>query len=370
MTNPASEAVATLNIHRALRFPITGNTAYIGVVLPAEPPIDKVFAAMLVANRNSVSLQTIEFWANTRATPEQFRMWRGAGIYPIDLDDFKYHEAGVKSASEFVAVHLSMMTMTAEGMVSNLTPGVQKLMDMINKNNGSGYLRGMKFSIPYIIREAYKLKADDAFHADLVSKAIDVLESFAAVENGTIARSVENLEEALPDLVDMLRKSMDQPLTLGRYLRDRWVLGDEPGDIRTKVGFWLDQFNAVEKRVAEAEKTLSGLQTRKWSVAGFAGVVLKSDDHFILKAATRSRQWGVRIVVTGPGHTTISTNGLDLSKVNEVLQRLEPGKWYYQAQMGALINGGPQYTAVEPTGLSTEHLIQMLQGKVQPKAKK
>lgn len=356
MTQPAKKVE-----HLALRHPINAETNFVGVALPRKPPIDKVVAATLVMYRNSKPLELIEFWNDNKVAPEQHALWRDAHIYTIDLGDRKYHQAGVKSSAEFVATHL--------GMLDTLTPGFQKLLDMVNRNNATGYLRGMKFSIAYIIREAYELKDDEAFHVELVSKAMNIAESYALVENGNVIQSVENLEEVFPDLVDKLRKSMDSPLTLGRYLRDLWALGEGANDIRAKIGFWLDQFAAVEKRAAEAEITLSNLKPKPWSVAGRAGIVIRSDDHFLLKAATRNRQWGIRIVVTGPGHTTISANGLDLTRVAEVLQRLEPDRWYFQAQMGAIINGGPQYTGVLPTELSVTHLIQMLQAKVQPEAK-
>lgn len=355
----------------ALHHPITAETEYEGVVLPNKPPIDKVVAATLVMFRNSKPLTSVTFWDDNQVPLEKFGEWRDAHQYPIDM--MKYHEVGVASATDYTAIHLGMVEWTKGVGVtaSNLTPGFEKLRLMINKNNKKGHLRAMKFSVPYLIRETYELKGDDTdFHAELVSKAMDIVQSFATVENGAVvARSIEELEAALPDLVSRLRPSMDQPLTIGRYLSDLWFLGTSPQEIREKVEFWLAQYDAVANRLAEAEKTLSKLQPKKWSAAGEAGIVLRSDDHFLLKAATRSRQWGIRIVVTGPGHTTISTNQLDLSKMYEVLKRLEPDRWYYQPNMGALINGGPQYTAVEPTGYSTEHLIQMLQSKVQPKAK-
>ncbi len=343
--------------HLALVHPKTGAAKFEGVVIPYKSPIDKILAALLAIYKSDSEIRVIEFWKDNQCPPEQFAAWRDAKIYPIDIGDRKYHEVGVGSASEFVVKEFGM----------ELTDGFVKLVGLINKNNKTGMLKGYKFSMAYMLRELYELDESEVFHATVVSKTIDVLESFAAVENGTMMQPIDGLDEALPDLVKKFEGCNYSPLTLGRYLRDRWLLGDEPSVIREKVEFWTKNFDEVRDKLAHAAAAAKKFAPIVHDVAGTRAVVVKSDDRFFAKAIIKSGLYGIRVIVSGSGHTVISTNGYDLAKMAGALEKLEPGKWYHQSRMGALINGGPQYVGVEPTSIGSAQLIGLMKMHVQPK---
>ncbi len=346
--------------HLALVAPKLGALNFTGAAMPWKPPIDKILALCLLHNQSEQPLETLDYWKQNECPPEQFADWRDLKIYPIDIGDRKYHKAGVGSASEFIVKEFGL----------KLTDGFQSLVSMINENNKTGNLKGRKFAVAHMLREMYELEDSQELHLEIIRKTMDVLEAHARVVNGELNQPEEGLSDALPDLVEQFAGCNNAALTLGRYLRDLWLLGEEPAEIRSRIDFWLNGWGEVQARLAKGVEAFNKLSPLDWSAAGTKGIALHTDDRFLAKAAIKSGRYGIRIIVSGTGHTVISTNGFDLSKLHAALEKLEPGRWYYQAKMGALINGGPQYVGVEPTGVGSQQLIGLLKMHVQPKAKK
>jgi len=355
---------ATAKTHLALVQPKTESVEFVGGVLPYKPPFDKIFALVLLNQKSQTPIEQVRYWIRNDCPPEQFAQWRDEKLYPIDIGDRKYHQAlfqgkPVGSASEFVVRHFGL----------ELTDAGQRVLEMVNKNNKTGYLKAYKFAVPHIMRELYELRDDEDFHIDVISNTTAVIDAFTEVENGTIAQSEEGLEEALPDLVAEFAPCQYQPFTLGRYMRDLWLLGNNPADIRDKLTFWTKNWSEVQQRLAAGREAFQKLSLREHDIAGTKAVIISSDDRFLAKAAIKSGKYGIRIIRTGAGHTVISTNGYDLQRVFDSLRGKEPGRWYYQPKMGALINGGPQYVGVEPTAIAPQELLKLLQAKVSPKQK-
>ncbi len=350
-------------LHLALVHPKTGDLVFKGAALPYKPPIDKILALTILNNINDTFLESIEYWKRNECAPEQFAHWRDAQIYPIDIGDRKYHAAGVASATEFLVKEFGL----------ELTTGFAKLIEMIARNNINGYLKKMPFAIPAILRQMYELSNADSFHMLIIRNVMDVIEAHVSVADGKIARSEEGLNEALPELVEHFSICNYQPLTLGGYLRNLWLLGVETAVIVEKVAFWSNGKTESEARLAFGKEKFDALPVRDWFKAGsFKGIVVKTDDRFLADAAIRSREYQIRIIVGSDGHTVISSNassGVRLGQIAEALAAQEPGRWYFQEQMGALINGGPQYVGVESTKLSSARIVGLLQKHLNPKAK-
>jgi hypothetical protein len=340
-------------IHLALVHPKSGPTTFTGAAVPYKPPIDKIVAYYLLLAHNDLPFDSVVYWTRNECSEKQFAKWRDERICPIDIGDRKYHEAGVGSATEFVVTQFDIQ----------LSPAQNRLVEMLNKNNATGNLKqGGWDAIAFLLRELYELTDDQQFHFKVMDKAAHVVMCFTQVEDGQIAQPLDGLEEALPDLVERFKKTVHMPLTLGRYVQDLWLLGNEPAQIREHVRFWTDGAAELQRKLAEGRKAFDELQPKdEFFAKGNKGIVVKSDDRFIAKAAIKCGDYMIRIIRTAAGHVTISTNGLDLGKVAEELTRREPGRWYYQAKMGALINGGPQYIGVQPTNLQPRHFIGMIQ---------
>ncbi len=348
-----------MKTHLALVQPKKGDTTFTKAVLPYKPPIDKIYALQILQAKNLVPIEGVAYWTSNDCPPEQFSEWTNSSCYPIDIGDRKYHLAGVRSASEFVVKEFGI----------ELSAGSQKLLDLINENNKSGKLKNYKFAVAHMLRELYELTDDEDFHIEVIMRAADVIQMCIAAEDGKIVQSEEGFSESMQDLIEHFAGCNNSPLTLGRYVRDLWLAGFEPTAIREKVSFWTERWAEVQARLAEGRETLAKLSPVEDQVAGTKVVVLKTDNRFLSKAAIKSGRWGIRIIVQGSGHTVISTNGYDLGKLHGVLQKIEPGKWYYQAKMGAMINGGPQYVGTEPTAIGWKQLIGLMKMHVQPKKK-
>src|SRR5579859_5575766 len=203
MTDKAEKVV-----HLALRYP-KSKSPFEGAVMPRRPPIDKIAALYLFNTANS-GVRGLVFWTENECSPEQFAKWRDERTYPIYIGDRKYHEAGVGSATEFVAREFGI----------ELTPGVTRLIDLLNKNNLRGTLRHQAYPIALWLREFYWLGDSSDHEFDVIAHATHVIDAFVRVENGEIGRSIEDFETVFGDLIVQFKGCQDGPMTLGRYLRD------------------------------------------------------------------------------------------------------------------------------------------------------
>jgi len=349
--------------HLALVQPKTGPLAFVGVVMPYKPPIDKIVALMILQGRNDLPIETITYWKRNECAPEDFARWRDEHLYPLDAGDRKYHTARVGSACEFVVKEFGI----ALG-----DDGIGKVVEMINHNNKWGSLKKRPYAIAHMLREMYELSDVEAHHIEVISKTVEVVEAYVRVEDGEVHQSVEGLDEVLADLVEKFKGCDNAPLTLGRYLRDLWILGETPSDLRQKIAFWTDGADKLQKKYAEAKEAFEklDLKSHEFTAGGKRGVVIRTDDRFLAGAVIRSGRYAIRMIVGSAGNTVITTLGLDLSTMSKELAEKEPGRWYYQERQATLINGGPQYVGVRATSLSPVRLIGLLQKHLaQPKKK-
>lgn len=333
-------------------FSIDTKPNFRGVALPYKPPIDKIAAMVLLQRHNGAPLETVEYHKANECPDALFAFWKKEGIYPIDLGQMKYHKAGVGSATEFVANDLSVP----------LTNGEKRVVSLINQNNGDGSLkRGAKFSVVQIVRDLYELTNDQDYHLNAIAAAADVVDAFIRVEDDERVRDEEGIVSGLAGLYEELLPCQYRPMTLGRYMRDLWILGEDPKTIRRKLNFWLEEYRKVRIEYERGREAFASMKTRQtFKVGTFDVLFLPTDDRFIANAAIMNRDYPIRIIRGSGGHTTISTMRLDMSAVATKLQEIEPGRWYHQTEMGTLINGGPQYVDTPPTALWANELVKLM----------
>lgn len=324
-----------------------------GAIVPFKSPIDKAaaYAAM------SMNCQDFPVWLHvcktTTFSDEKIVEWEKKGICCIDLGSRKYH-GNSGSATEWLVNRYNLQR----------TTGVTKLIEVINKNNRTGYLKSFRNAVPLIMRELYELEPNDAdwWSVKVLSEAAKVVTAFVRVENGEGVLNPDSADLSIP-LVGLIAKFLDpdKPLTLGQYVKNLWTLGETSDAILEKIEFWQIGMRrlAEAKRVAKTRVAKAKLNT--FHASNLPGVLLVNCDHFFMKEVLHTKRFAIRIVVDENGHAAISTNKLDCSALYAFLEKRERGLWHFNQQMGALINGGPQYIETLPTTIPPDALVRLVQ---------
>lgn len=342
-------AVAFSNTERKSELP------FVGALLPNKPPIDKVAAYEIVGMYCAKRLAEVTFH-NTNAFPdEEMQELEKDGYLPIDVGSRKYHGlAG--SATEWVVKRYCLPR----------TKGLNELVELINENNRTGFLKGYAFSVPSLIRKLYEFKDEETWHAEVVWAAGDVVNAFVKVANGDVVPQHEPPDGDIILLAKEFAQDKEKPLTLGQYVANLWSLGESPDAIVKKLAFWQDALRRLneiyawakaEWRQMQGDKKLSKLE---FKAGKHRGIILRTDSRALVNVVTREGHYAIRLIVGSDGHTTIATNRLDISKLHEAFAKREPERWHYNRDMGALLNGGPQYTGVKPTRVSGDEIITQL----------
>lgn len=336
-----------------------------GAMLPYKPPIDKV-AAMLViqthAKEQQVQINDIKFFKANERSEELLRRFEAAGLYPIDIGARKYHgQAG--SATEYVVRDLNIP----------MTAGLATLIELLNHNNKTGSLKNQPFSIAHLVREFYELADDDAWQYEVLLAAAHVVEYFVEALDAKVRRTrSEELHPELKELAQKVQHSGDNPFTIGRYLKDMWVVGAPVEEIKQRVSWWITNREENKKLIKGGETAWMMLDYDKYTFMAnqIKGIVLETDNRYLVRAAIKDKKYPLRLIKRSDGHMTISTANLPMQETAEYLMAREPGRWFYQSAMQAIINGGPQYVDVKPTEISTDEMVKILKDFALPHSKR
>jgi hypothetical protein len=355
----------------------------IGVIMPANPPIDKVAALAVLEMYQGCEVKEIAFWDKPACPKEQLNAWREEGIFPVDLGEEKYQKGS--SATEVVAKQL---------YGADIPEPVRALIAELNKNNGDGSLKGRALSIALTIRDAYDLKNEEGWAETLVREGVEVVKAWLAqwANYGQYAECVSALEEQvlerefpqlLAEMWRQLQGRKDLKLgfsTLLQYLRDLQRAGRPRAEIEERVGFWLkakSNFLALlpgyQKQIRDIEAGHLGSLTREdervFSIpGGIRALSLVSPHPVLVKLATQSHKWEVVVIKEADGRGCVITRNLNISRLVRALQEQEPGIWYDSGH-GVVMNGGKMYKGVQPTAL-TMHDLQWMLGEYPPERKK
>ncbi len=332
------------------------------ILVPYKGPIDKVAAMYTIqghAKHQKVEIKDISFYKENEGSEEMLRRWEAAGMYGVDIGDRKYHgKAG--SATEYVVKDLDIP----------MTKGLEELVGLINLNNKSGMLKGQPFSVAHLMREFYEFSDDTAWHLEIISAVAHVVEHFVtSFDEQEHLRKQVPMPPELKELADRLVQSGDKPFTIGRYLTDMWVLGAPVEEIMRRINWWLDnrQKNKTLIEAGKAAWDLLDFDKRTFMAGNVTGIVVESDNRYLVRVAVKSKKYQLRLIKRSDGHMTISTAGLDMEETAAYLMAREPGRWFYQPTMQAIINGGPQYVNIKPTDISTSEMVSILQDFAQPR---
>ncbi len=323
--------------------------SYRSIVLSECPPIDKVAAKVLTERALGVSLPIVQFWGHPVCPQEQLRKWESEDIFPIDLGEEKYHSAGCKSATEAVASFFYI----------NLSWAESRLLDIIAKNNRSGYLKGLPYPIAWIMRELYKLPGYD--HREVLDHAGKVISAWLDGKELSVKRTER--PETDPVLERLIEKTDPHrqfaPFTVSRYIRDLWLAGQSPKFIAESAQYWIDGYDKAKRAIEEGKHNFASMNKVKFMAGELNGWAIETNDPFVVKAGSYAS--GVLIAKNGAGQAVIQTNRMNVTALARELKACEDGKWHHQDQQGIIMNGGFMYSHLEPTDLSLEQLVALVQ---------
>lgn len=335
-------------------------TALRGVVTPRPMLPDEISAVVFLERFHGNPVTEIKFLEHSECTREQLDEFMKQGWFPIEIGEMSYKKVKnsknepVGSATEAVVVNLGLDS-------ADLPSGEVKLIELMALRNKDGRLNQGYMSIPRIFGNLYDFGYDEM---DLIERFKDVVYAFRDDKNRKAdgippAREDAPIEEELPDLIQATNKKEWKKLqfasfTPSRYLRDLWRLGAPVDEIREKVSFWIGAWERFQEEYRKAKELWESGSVEKiaFSVNGFSGAAVETNNRFIAKVATPTVD--IFINRRTDGHGAIMTRSRDVSALGQELERLEPRRWYYHQPAGHLINGA-QSPASE---LTLDHLVE------------
>lgn len=336
-----------------------------GVILPEQPTFDKVAAMYVLLYaldlREPAGFPMRFYGVDIQDSTLQSSI--NEGFYPLDVGSNKYQHRGTGSALETVVRDFDLDPTVDESLA--------RLIEVVNRNNQTGYLKSRPQSLVWAIREAYKVGEDRGVVVTEMLNVVDVwfrtTDGEPLVREWPEASDFRTLDEVLPYL-----KDTTQELTLGWYVRQKFELGDLAGEIRDRAKWWLRVFRSARKAEKKTAEDLEFTFRKEFEILdGLPAVVVESDDQRAGRQLIRQR-YAVVVVRRKSGNVAVLSNQrsrLDMSQVairlNELdTQRGSPsGIWFYDERIQAVLNGS--FSWRQPaTRLSIEEIIEVIQRKI------
>lgn len=326
-------------------------TTFRGVVMPHGPRTDEVSAIVLLERLQGRPLSEVKFWGNPECPIEQIKEFLTEGLLPVEIGDFSYQIAGVRSAAE-----ATLQTLGYEQ--GSLTSGQLALLEMLAQRNQNGYMNQFYMSLPRILKDVYDLPEYDEM--DVMNRFKDIVHAFLDYEDRPEGSNLTQIREELQDLAKATQKCQNAPFTPGRYLRDLCYRGESTEQIREKVKFWINAWDHWQREFRNARTDWPKTQKLRFSVLGLPAAAVETTNKFLAKVCFGKDQPDRIDIFVGrnpeTGHAVIMTKRKNVSALYQELERLEPGRWYRHESAGNIINGGPLYPEVTPTSLPLSEL--------------
>lgn len=304
-----------------------------GVVTPRPMLPDEISAVILLERLQGSPVSEIRFSEHSNYSSEDIDALLEQGLFPIELGEMSYRAVGASSATEALVKNLGLNP-------ADLNAGENLLLELLARRNRDGYMNQFPMSLPRILGNLYDLGYDEM---DLINRFKDVDLFFLKDENRRArneapARTDASMTDELPDLAEVAKKCTSAPFTPGRYMRDMWRCGEPVDQIREKVSFWINAWDRFQEEYAKAKTDWPKMEKVNFSVNGFSGAAVETDNRFIAKIGAPTMD--IFINRRLDGHAAFMTRKRNLLALSQELQRLEPKKWYYHKPAGHLINGG------------------------------
>jgi hypothetical protein len=338
------------------------------VVLPAFPPIDKYVAFRRVMLDLGEKFHLVKAFCNVnQPTETQMADWQsrcsdGIEPYLIDVGAKKYHHLA-PSAAQLE----KMSSETRSGRIYN------DLVELINKNNFTGFLKKQRHSVAKLVRETYQvMNSKDSSQELVFDRCMHVVNAYFFDQDKRSWKSLSEPRHAkLKQIWDGfgVQESEMGDFTLTRYFEHLFMSGRSEGEILERIGWWLDKAKRVVQRRQNAKKKdYRPLITR--CVDGKSVGLFYVPDYF--EAEVVSYQWigsgklAVGIIRNELGQVHILTSKayktINLKPVSQRFDEIEPGRWLFEERFGdgqvqMIMNGSRQFTGVPPTRQSNGQLL-------------
>ncbi|MFA5076707.1 MAG: cold shock domain-containing protein [Patescibacteria group bacterium] len=342
------------------------------VVLPFRPTFDKALAYALLSKFVFI-IERIFFEDEPYPT----------NAYDIDVR-VKYGvgaKSGVGSATEFeVNVHDLL------GI-----PGIQFLVEEINRNNKTGCLKNLNWSFVRLVRECWEYgnvrDADDPLNQLLKAAGLKVavnnpqaydkvklITRFAEVvyayldaqtprEGKTEAAGKAFVQTNFPKLGG----NDYHPFQLGGFLLNLYLGGKAEEEIIAIGRWWEKVFSAVKNNRTQIGEVEEAIDKTFQLGKGWVGVVVRSDNTKVANQMWKRRlvpNIAIVLAIRNNGNVAILTRvnaQVDLAGLARVLEQQEPGMWHYETRYTSpMILNGSTSRSRTTTDLSVDAILNLI----------
>lgn len=340
------------------------------IVVPALPPIDKYIAEkrVLLDWRGVPVKFEVEFCGRNIPRREDYQRWDRGNPHSaiiIDLGDAKYHH-GYQSASDMA----KMMSHTDGGATWN------RLQELANQNNRSGFLKQRRHSVAKLIREIYHLGSgwpDLNWYRICWAHCKDVVDSFFWRMDGrnwdTLFTDPTYAElRKIWEGFDVQEKEVLE-FTLPLYFRKLFRSGRPIPLIMQRMSWWLDNQRKVESRREQARR--KRYQFKAFHLKGQPAGLVHINDYWEAEAFSYNHLGAPRELVLGiirnpRGGAVVQCSfrhELDLENLSRALAKQEPDRtWHFEPRFSSghmIMNQSWQFYEETATSLSDDELIRI-----------
>lgn len=324
------------------------------VLLPHRPTADRI-AALTILEDAVGHLLEVEFVNQTRVfTKEEFERLTGEGVYLLGVGRGEtYAELGFRSETSLMA---NMLGITKDA-------AMEKLCEIMDRNNATGFLRKQSYSVNWIIRQAYRLDYDPV---NVVRKTQDVVRAFL-----TALRAEKKEFTETPEIKSFLNVVGRQfgPFTVSRFVRDFMTANG-----KTPVLPFASWFVTVHDKAKIAQEDAEARAHERFEefrvptrLRGF-GVWIEDNNPYL--AGELAKQRDMVVARNAGGNIVIFSRLLNLASVGEQLadERDSDGYplWQYDSRFNAVFNGTESVESL-PTRKTKAEIIGVIQAYATPK---
>lgn len=330
-----------------------------GVIMPPQPTFDKCCAYFVMLQRLGARDGDfpVEFHGVPTGDDDRIRALKKRGFYALDVGDNKYQNRRCSSALEVVCRDFGVEPDEA----------LKKLLEMVGRNNKTGYLKGSSFSLVWALREAYKLERDPR---KVVSKVLTLVDAYFRDQRGSERKREWPMVGRYASLNEVMLALGDSALfcdwfTLAYFVNVCFSLGDPITKIRDEAKWWLRVFEATKKADVKTAESLEWARKKEFVVCGLTGCIVETDDPRVGRHLLTQMNYAVVVIRRPSGNVAILTNKklrFDMSPVAAALNRREGEIWFYDDRLQACLNGSNAWSQ-PPTSLSLEEISQIISEK-------
>ncbi|MFA6272141.1 MAG: hypothetical protein WC693_03455 [Patescibacteria group bacterium] len=343
---------------------------FTGVVIPARPVFDKIVALYLYCRFTVTKLEDLNLVLSGEFQPEQSQIdeWQRDRMFIIDIGPYKYQVAGKGSATEIVAETLKVRS-------HRLIP----LVAICNENNETGGLKGLPYSLVWLLREMYK---QGYAPMTVISRIFRVIDAYVNSIGKELKVPVDRRHPDVQTLVQHLGNH-ESPWCMAGYIRNLMITGATDSEILREARWWREVFAkckaANEVAKDKAIDILDHKDTTKFvfksSGRDQRGVLIHTDDTRVPRALLNDGRVDLIIVVSRSKRIVILTSNrvqprINLNRLYDVIIATESAYrtdgrdakdlWFYDTRINAILNGSGGARNTTPTGRRAETFIDLV----------